>query len=576
MVENFRNFKYSKICLSNKNVVFGMNDVGKTNLLSSLRYLLERKVRINGFSESDFYQRELDNDIKITLEIDLSDYEDNLDSQHIVAKVGGARTSSELNLFYFQVIGKYDAAEAMGIPELFWGNDLEKLESVPQNGSFTILDKLFNVVYVDQTIDLDTVFSKNRRKLFEQKKMIDSDIEIKEDIDKLTNQVNSKISSMDVIQSFQSELTDEYQQLKKEKITIELQSEMAIKGFFSDIHPYIKKEGDDSLYPTSGDGRKKILAYSLLNYLNKEYDSDRITLYLIEEPENSLHRSMQIALSKQLFTNSVYDYFVLSTHSSELLYEMDNASLVRIYSEDRTLCESFLFKVPSEFSSIKKELNESLTKALFSDRVLLIEGPSEKALFEKVLSVIKPTYELDGGYILLVDGIKFKPYFDILKSLNIIPIVKTDNDLKAKKGNKTLFDPIGFNRCCKLINQENLDEIEIDYSCTDKDGKSTWLVQRKNKLVFEKKKELYNQYKEVLSNFEKNNIFLSRVDLENDLYEVIPDQLKKVFGEIDPVKSLQDKKLLNMLKLIDDLTNLNCLKIFNHDRFKALKKLVGD
>ena len=80
----------------------------------------------------------------------------------------------------------------------------------------------------------------------------------------------------------------------------------------------------------------------------------------------------------------------------------------------------------------------------------------------------------------------------------------------------------------------------------------------------------------MLSNFEKNNIFLSRVDLENDLYEVIPDQLKKVFGEIDPVKSLQDKKLLNMLKLIDDLTNLNCLKIFNHDRFKALKKLVGD
>ena len=163
----------------------------------------------------------------------MSDYEDNLDSQHIVAKVGGARTSSELNLFYFQVIGKYDAAEAMGIPELFWGNDLEKLESVPQNGSFTILDKLFNVVYVDPTIDLDTVFSKNRRKLFEQKKMIDSDIEIKEDIDKLTNQVNSKISSMDVIQSFQSELTDEYQQLKKEKITIELNQKWLLRVFLA-------------------------------------------------------------------------------------------------------------------------------------------------------------------------------------------------------------------------------------------------------------------------------------------------------------------------------------------------------
>ena len=41
---------------------------------------------------------------------------------------------------------------------------------------------------------------------------------------------------------------------------------------------------------------EKILAYSLLNYLTKEYDSDRITIYLIEEPENSLHRSMQVAI----------------------------------------------------------------------------------------------------------------------------------------------------------------------------------------------------------------------------------------------------------------------------------------
>ena len=47
---------------------------------------------------------------------------------------------------------------------------------------------------------------------------------------------------MEVMRNFQKELTDEYHQLKKEDITIELQSEMAIKGFFSDIHPYIKEK----------------------------------------------------------------------------------------------------------------------------------------------------------------------------------------------------------------------------------------------------------------------------------------------------------------------------------------------
>ncbi|HBC7244262.1 TPA: AAA family ATPase [Enterococcus faecalis] len=576
VVENFRNYKQANINLSNKNVVFGMNDVGKTNLLWSLRYLLDRRIRSYGFSESDFYQRDITNTIKITLEVDLSDLENNRDSQHIVSRVGGARDSSELTLFYFQVIGEYNSSEAQGIPNLFWGNNLERLEKIPQSGSFSNLDKIFNVVYVDPTIDLDSIFTKNRRKIFEQKNMSDTDISTKNEIDQLTIQMNQKISSLEIVQAFKGELTLEYQQLKNEKITIELQSEMALKGFFSDIQPYIKKEGDESLYPTSGDGRKKILAYSLLNFLSKEYDSDKITIFLIEEPENSLHRSMQIALSKQLFDYEVYKYFILSTHSSELLYEMDKASLIRIYSEDKTLCESYMYEVPSKFSSIKKELNESLTSALFSDRVLLIEGPSEKALFEKVLSIITPNYEMEGGYLLLVDGIKFKPYFDILNSLNITPIVKTDNDFKAKRGCKTKFDAIGFNRCLKLLNKESLKSIEINYSSKGDDGKIRWLQSDKERMVFEKKKELYNGSNACIEEFQRSNIFLSKVDLENDLFEVIPNKLKILFDKIDPVKHLQDKKLLNMLTLIEQLTDEECDKIFNHERFAALKRLVED
>ncbi|MDT2425352.1 AAA family ATPase [Enterococcus gallinarum] len=573
-VENFRNYKSTEIKLSNKNVVFGMNDVGKTNLLWSLRYLLDRKVRSNGFSESDYYQRDISNKIKITLEVKLSDFSNSRDSQHIVSKVAGARSSEELSLFYFQVIGDYDSSEAIGIPVLYWGNNLSNLERIPQTGSFSVLDRLFNVIYVDPTIDLDTIFSKNKKKIFEQKKMIEDDIEKKKEIDELTILMNERISSMQMVQKFQESLTEEYKQLKKEKISIALQSEMAIKGFFSDIHPYIKKEGDDALYPTSGDGRKKILAYSLLNFLKKEYDSDRITIYLIEEPENSLHRSMQIALSKQLFDYSVYDYFFLSTHSSELLYEMDDASLIRIYSEDKTTTESFIYNVPEEFVSVKKELNESLTTALFADRVLLIEGPSEKALFEKVLSVVRSTYELEGGYLLLVDGIKFKPYYDILKKLSIIPIVKTDNDLKEKKGNVSHFDIIGFNRCYKLLNMDGLDSIIIDYSTIGEDGKEIWYISEKEKKVLEEKKQLFLHYKQDIKMFNDENIFISKIDLENDLFEVIPERLNEVFGSNNPIKRMQDKKLLNMLKLIDNLTEEDCFKIFNHERFESLKRVV--
>lgn len=37
-IKNFRNFEDISITLSNKNVVFGMNDVGKTNFLYALRF----------------------------------------------------------------------------------------------------------------------------------------------------------------------------------------------------------------------------------------------------------------------------------------------------------------------------------------------------------------------------------------------------------------------------------------------------------------------------------------------------------------------------------------------------------
>ena len=105
------------------------------------------------------------------------------------------------------------------------------------------------------------------------------------------------------------------------------------------------------------------------------------------------------------------------------------------------------------------------------------------------MSIVSPIYELEGGYLLLVDGIKFKPYFDILKELEILPIIKTDNDLKAKRGDIKSFDTIGFNRCLNIIGK-NLEAITIDYSSKDENGKLIWLISDKERMVLIKR-ELY-------------------------------------------------------------------------------------
>ena len=74
-IKNFRNFEDIKVGMSNQSVIFGMNDVGKTNLLFALRFLLDRDIRKNGFVKSDFHLSDISKKIEILLEVDTSDYD---------------------------------------------------------------------------------------------------------------------------------------------------------------------------------------------------------------------------------------------------------------------------------------------------------------------------------------------------------------------------------------------------------------------------------------------------------------------------------------------------------------------
>lgn len=56
-IKNFRNFENITIDLTNKNVLFGMNDVGKTNFLYALRFLFDKDVRRQNFIDTDYYKR---------------------------------------------------------------------------------------------------------------------------------------------------------------------------------------------------------------------------------------------------------------------------------------------------------------------------------------------------------------------------------------------------------------------------------------------------------------------------------------------------------------------------------------
>lgn len=554
IIKNFRNFEDISIDLTNKNVLFGMNDVGKTNFLYALRFIFDKEIRKQNFNDTDYYKKNVFNPIEIIISINISDTED-ADSQKLRAKLKGAIFSDQ-NIVYIKVKADYNQKEMIGVPVLYWGGDIEVLEEMKVHGTFFEIDYVFNVIYIDAYVDLYTLFKKNANTLLINDHEQDKDI--LESIDKTCDELNAQISGLSGIKAFEEKIAPEYKKFRHDDISVSVKSEIAVKGLYSNIVPYIKQETDNSLYPTSGEGRKKLLVYAIFDLLSKEEEEKKITIFLIEEPENHLHRSMQIALSHILFLDNKYQYLFMTTHSPYVLAEMDQVNLIRIYNEDKIVSKSVLYRVPTKFKSQRKMLNRGLIEAIFADKVLLVEGPSENVLFGKVLSEINPFYEADGIYILPVGGFGFKPYYQILDALQIDNIIKTDNDLRKIKG-KEKYSVLGFSRLNNYTRKEILPETPIDETGV------------------EAKRKLYDNNQEKLDQIRTEySIYLSRCSLEEDLDEVIHDQMISYLpnADGDVIGYLQDAKNNHMVELVEKLTVEDCKRIYEHYNFACLKEVM--
>lgn len=567
-VSNYRNFENIVLDLSNKNVIFGLNDIGKSNLLSVFRLLFDKKYRSNNCIESDYHNKNTEKDIEILLEIELEKDKPTIDDEIVISKIGQCGIlSSEKNNLYIKLIAKFDLSLQAGEPKMFWGEDKNDLSEMQTIFNGYQIDKVFSAIYIKDITENNALFKKNIGKL------INNELNEKEDINAIKGEmldINDKIGNLPSVKELQQNLSRNYNSIKDEKIEICIRSEVGINNLYSNLNTYIKKEEQDNFYPTSGDGRKKLLEYALYTSITEneqENGNHKIYIYLIEEPENHLHESMQLYLSDQIFNNMKFSYFFLTTHSPSMLFEMDdNTNLVRLYSKDKVECNTFLYSVPNEYKDLKKELNRNLANALFYEKVLLVEGPSEELLFKKVIENINVQYQINGKYILQTNGIKFRPYIKVLECLGIQYVVRTDNDLKIDSKYKRTDDKryilLGINRCRNIITTHEKTLKVLDYKVKNK-------LEDSDKISA--KKELYNKYKREIILFNTQNIYLSKVDLENDLDEVIHDEMSTYLDTDNPVEYLQDKKMINMIELIKKLTKEDCEKIYNSEQFYCIK-----
>ena len=161
-IKNFRNFDDVEINLSNKNIFFGLNDVGKTNFLYALRYVFDKDIRKQNLLDSDFHDKQLDKPIEITVVLDISDTDDS-DCQKLRAQLKGALLS-EHNKVYIKLVAEYNKTEMVALPILSWGGDVTHLQEMKQRGYLYEIDYVFSVIYIFEvfslvSILLDSVFS---------------------------------------------------------------------------------------------------------------------------------------------------------------------------------------------------------------------------------------------------------------------------------------------------------------------------------------------------------------------------------------------------------------------------------
>ncbi|HZL07326.1 MAG TPA: AAA family ATPase, partial [Coriobacteriia bacterium] len=139
-------------------------------------------------------------------------------------------------------------------------------------------------------------------------------------------------------------------------------------------------------------------------------------LLLLEEPEAFLHPSAQRTVARQLFDAEDLR-LIISTHSTVVVDESVAADVVlvrghRVFS-------------PTDVDQQRVQINSALltgqgSEAIFSRSVLLVEGPGDRAFFERLrrrFSALVPVGVLSSLGIVAVGGkTRFAPWIQLLGS----------------------------------------------------------------------------------------------------------------------------------------------------------------
>lgn len=564
---NYRNFKHIEINLENKNLFIGENGIGKSNIMHALRILFEKKIRKQGFCESDFFDKS--KELEIIVEMNINNMEDEYTKFLITNQI---ITQSNSNTIYIKLNSQWDDENLEYNFSLYKSLDNNKWDiiTLSQSGS-CVLDRIFYLHYIYPNIDIKYLFNKYTTLWLKNNEI---NPELQNSVEEKVNEINEVISNNDEINNLSKEIQDSINKYIMDKININVSTKHELTDVLSNLHLYNDDLEKNINSLSFSDGHKKIISYALINLIMNIEKQNKIPIIIAEEPENNL----QLHIAQKLIE---FDFVFITSHSPNIVQEFYNLNLIRIYKkEDNINSGSTVMKLPDELNYFMEYYMHIISNAIFNRKIMLVEGYTEKLLYEHILKNKIKNYHLQEIAIINIKGINFKPIYKTLKNIGLDVWVKTDNDFKENKNsNKEVvsFSFSGLNRINGIMTEVLNKEVSTDdhnYDLSNAKCKE-WF---NNTDLKAKKQCSYGLYLDN-ENYRKEKLFLSNNDFEEDLYSVDPqwfnNELNVTIQE-DAVKKMKNKKFNSLWEYFYKLEQEMIDKIYDHKYFEVLKDISNE
>ncbi|HIE15182.1 TPA: ATP-dependent endonuclease [Candidatus Bathyarchaeota archaeon] len=545
VLHNFRSIKEQKFILNDYSLLIGANNSGKTNIVDALRMFYEKDIKFK--NDRDFPKFKTD-DEESWIEIEFNLTDDEFES----LKEEYKRPENKLRVRrYFKHPEKAKANQSN-----IYGYEDNKLSDNLFYGWKTVGEgKLGDVIYVPEVTKVDDYTKLSGPSAFRGllefvvKKVVkgspsfesltDAFLKFNEKFKEEASKDGFSLNNL--IEDVNKEIKDwgisfgvNINQIRPEEIIKNL-----VSHYFEDKH--LKGQILDTGY--FGQGLQRHFIYTLIKLSakykepptkkeRKEFSPD-FTLILFEEPEAFLHPAQQevLNLSFREIAGSESQQVFISTHSTHFasknieeipstiklfkdgaetsVFQISNDSLQEIFKENKELKEILgeaLEKKDLDLESIRYSLyfDPDRCCAFFSDKVLICEGLSEKALIDCLIKEKKLTFQDSKVYILNAAGkYDIHRYMNLFGKLGIRHSVLFDGDNdkdKHKKVNE--FIEKNKNDCTINLHQfegnfEGFLEIEQENDRYKKPLNVMWHY-RNNKITDKKINELIDIIKKLV------------------------------------------------------------------------------